>query len=237
MQQYARYAEAIMLHVLRACIGKLNRRPTLLCIALLVSACATTPTTAPVASTPAAGATRVLIAGVAKENLTSLDPMLDAAWASIKPGGDIVWSPARTPFFASEAPPTSRTIWTSYAFAYGAAINGKLADGQHVAKPWAKIDYHVGSRTFTATLLSGALEDSKQIQGVHSLDADTIALLKRSNAFRDWILGHETWPQWNEELRDLQQYYVSWSANNGVIVSLIEKDHVEFMRWTRVMVN
>lgn len=179
----------------------------------------------------------MLITGVSKNDMNALEPALDAAWAGIKPNGNVVWSPARTPYFASEAPPTTRTIWTSYAFAYGMPIDGKLADGQHVAKPWAKIVYDAGGRTFSVTTLSTRLEDSGQIQGVSPLNADTAALLNRANAFRDWILEHEKWPQWNAELQDLQQYYVSWSANNGVIVSLIERDHVDFMRWVQTIVN
>ncbi len=227
-----------------ACGRRISGQIAVLCLALLASACtAPAATRLPNNATPTrassnASATRVLIAGVAKENVNTLEPALDAAWAGIKPGGDIVWSPARTPFFASEAPPTARTIWTSYAFAYGAPIDGKLADGQHVAKPWAKIVYDVNNHTFTANILSTELEDSGQIQGVRPLNAETAALLNRADAFRGWVLEHEKWPQWNAELQDLQQYYITWSANNGVIVSLIENDHVEFIqRWVNVTVN
>ncbi len=178
------------------------------------------------------------MAGVVKANLNTLEPALDAAWVAIKPGGDIVWSPARTPFFASEVPPTSHTTWTSYAFAYGLHIDGKLADGQHVAKPWAKIVYNMGSHTLTAITLSATLEDSGKIQGVQPLSAESVAFLKRSDAFRDWVLSHDSWPQWNAELRELQQYYVTWSQHNGVVVALIEPNHAAFIqRWVNVTVN
>jgi hypothetical protein len=143
----------------------------------------------------------------------------------------------RTPFFASESRPTSKTVWTSYLAAYGMDIKGGLRDGQHVAEPWAHLTFDNGARTFSVALIGDRLVDSKQIQGVRPLAAPDGQLLQREPEFREWILTHPQWPQWNAELRQLQQFYRTWTGNNGVLADMIRPGHAEFFKWMSVSVN
>ena len=177
-------------------------------IVLNASGCAASP---PAPPQPTA-APRVLIADLSRDNLDTIETALEGAWQRIKPSDDVAWSPARTPFFANESPPTPKTLWTSYAFAYGASVSGTLSNSRRVARPWARVIYDTGSHTVSVVMLTNTLINSGQIQGVQPLSAESAALLQRGDAVRDWVLSHDSWPQWNAELRELQQFYVTWST-------------------------
>lgn len=237
-------------------------RPTALktvlciCLTVLTVACAARPaptlpgtaastltamTTARPSSEPgrtAISANRPLLSGLTVDRFAEIDAALEAAWDKLNPAGDLMWTPARTPFFASQHWPTPQTVWTSYAFAYGRNVNDALTDGQHVAQPWAVIIYDAASNMLQVTALSATLIDTGEIQGVRPLNEADIVVLKRGPEMQRWVLTHPKWPQWNDELSALQQYYVTWLAHNGVIGARITPAHEAFInKWVNVTVN
>ena len=144
----------------------------------------------------------------------------------------------QTPYFASEARPTPKTIWTSYLAAYGTDIKSGLLDGQHVAEPWARITLRQRPPHLRPTLIGDRLIDSKRIQGLRPLGGAEATLLNRAPAFREWVLAHPQWPPFNSELRELQQFYRAWMATNGVLAGMIAPRHDPFInKWVNVLVN
>jgi len=179
-----------------------------------------------------------VMSAVTIDRLAEIEKAIDAAWRARQPAGEMVWSLARTPYFASERWPTPSTTWTSYLAAYGTSVKDGLRDGQHVAEPWARITYDNGARTFALILIGDRLVDSRQIQGVRPLAAPDVALLKREPEFRQWVLTHPQWPVFNAELRGLQQFYATWMASNGVLAGLIAPRHEDFIKnWVSVIVG
>ena len=184
------------------------------------------------------GTVRVVLSGVTLDRVAEIDKAIDSAWRTRQSKTEWSWTLVRTPYFASESRPTPKTTWTSYLAAYGIDIKGGLRDGQHVSQPWARITYDNGARTLSLSTIGDRLVDSTQIQGVRPLGAEQLALLKREPEFRTWVLTHPQWPQWNAELRQLQQFYVTWTANNGVLTSMIAPRHDDFIKkWINVLVN
>lgn len=181
---------------------------------------------------------KTVLSGVPASRTPEIEQAIESAWRSRESKGELSWTLVRTPYFASESHPTPKTIWTSYLAAYGMDIKGGLHDGQHVAAPWAHITYDNGARTFSLTLVGDRLVDSRQIQGVRPLGEAEAALLNRAPAFRDWVLAHPQWPAFNTELRELQQFYRTWLATNGVLAGLIAPRHDAFIsKWVNVLVN
>jgi hypothetical protein len=233
----------------------LRKTPFLSCLAVLAAACAARPAPSASATTtqssattmstqPDAAPTRptanagILLTGIAIDRFNEIDAALDAAWQKLNPAGDMTWTPARTPFFSSQQWPTPKTTWTSYVFAYGRKVSGLLADGRHVAQPWAAITYDAASNSLSLATLSTTLVDTGEIQGVRPLNDAEIALLKRAPEVQQWVLTHPEWPQWNDELRAIQQFYLTWLATNGVIGARITPAHDDFVnKWVYVSVN
>ena len=179
-----------------------------------------------------------VLRGVTLDRLAEIDKAVETAWRGRQPRDEMVWSMVRTPYFATEVPPTPRTTWMSYVAAYGTSVKDGLRDGQHVAAPWARITFDNGARTFSLTVIGDRLADSNQIQGMRPLGSAELALLEREPALRQWVLTHPQWPAWNPELRELQQFYRTWMANNGVLANLIAPRHAEFInKWVNVLVN
>ena len=87
-------------------------------------------------------------------------------------------------------------------------------------------------------MIGDRLVDSNQIQGMRPLGESELALFKREPQLRQWVLTRPQWPTWNAELRELQQFYRTWMANNGVLANLIAPRHAEFInKWVNVLVN
>ena len=178
-----------------------------------------------------------VLRGVTMERAGEIDKAIEAAWRTRQPDGDVVWTLVRTPLFATEVWPTPKTIWTSYLAAYGMSIKGGLSDGQRVAEPWGRIDFDNGTRTFSLTLIGDRLIDSGKVQGVRPLTGASADVLNRAAEFRTWVLTHPQWPVFNDELRRLQQFYVVWTAGNGVLTEMIAPRHADFLKWVRVIVG
>jgi hypothetical protein len=234
--RFARVAWTALALVLSAC--NLAAPKAGIATAVSQAATATAPTSAP-ASTSAAPA-----ADVSMQEIDSLQPTLDATLQKLKlasPGSTLSWMRAETPFLPNEWPPTASTVWTSYIFAYGHDVAGNLADGQHVAQPWAKIVVDRATGKARLSILGDKIVDSGKIQGVQPLSAETTALLNRGSEVREWSFGLTASPPWPGEGRktaQMQQYFKSWEGYNGVIRALVEADHAAFFNtWVAVDVN
>jgi hypothetical protein len=159
---------------------------------------------------------------------------LNALWAQLDQGSGITWSAIYSPLFPSEWPPTPKTIWTRYAFAYGREFpNPTLADAERVSRPWARLELHPSPTGHTATIvpLQSKLE-AWEIQGVQPLDQEAFETLKKEALVSDYCLRLTTLPDPDaSETAAMRAFYRTWLKYNGAIASEISPHHTNFIAW------
>ena len=169
--------------------------------------------------------------------MSELAGQIDALWRTVDKGATakdkppIAWSPRTTPAFPTSWPPTSATTWVRYVYAAGRDLGGGLADGERVARPWARVELRPGAATAAIVPLSARLEPL-DIQGVRPIDGATLAILRteeqvtaagrRLTALPDPAAA---------ETAELRAFYRAWLSLNGVIASAIRPDHGAFLAW------
>ena len=95
-------------------------------LALIVTCCLGF---AGISLSPQARSESTVLRGVTLERQAEIEKAIETAWHARQPRDEMVWSMARTPYFASEAPPTPRTTWTGYLAAYGTSVKDGLREG------------------------------------------------------------------------------------------------------------
>jgi hypothetical protein len=161
--------------------------------------------------------------------LESLWGQLDQSEPSSSDSGPILWQPAYSPLFPTEWPPTPTTQWRRYAYAQGQDMS--LADGVHVAKPWAQVEMSGDRATALITPLSAQL-DPFAIQGVAPLEAETLAVLKQEDQVSTYALRLKNLPDPNtSEITAMRAFYQTWLNYNGTIAGEIKPNHTAFFKW------
>jgi hypothetical protein len=167
--------------------------------------------------------------------LSQLTSRLESLWGQLdqsEPSPDsnpILWQPAYSPLFPTEWPPTPTTQWLRYAYAQGQDMS--LADGVHVAKPWAQVEMSGDSATAVITPLSIKLEPFA-IQGVTPLEAETLAVLKQEDQVSTYAMRLKELPDPNtDEITAMRAFYQTWLNYNGTIASDINLHHIAFFNW------
>jgi hypothetical protein len=137
--------------------------------------------------------------------------------------------PAYSPLFPTEWPPTPTTQWLRYAYAQGQDVS--LADGVHVAKPWAQVEMSGDSATAVIIPLSIKLEPFA-IQGVSPLEAESLAVLKQEDQVSTYALSLKDLPEpITDEITAMRAFYQTWLNYNGTIASEIKPNHTAFFEW------
>lgn len=168
-----------------------------------------------------------------------VETLVKTAWGKIdatnppqKSLGDFVsWRHAISPPIPASWPPNGKGVLYYYAFAYGTSP-ARLADGQFVGAPWAKVTVDV--KGDSPPQLEILRDDIKEvgIQGVRPLATDEIAALKQrpEAEARVMELSKETSlpPGPSESMRS---YYSLWCATNGTIAGQLRPHHKDFFTW------
>jgi hypothetical protein len=210
---------------------------------LLVGCAAPSATPAAVSPTsptaaPTAPAAPIATAAPGQQvSMADLQPQLNALWRGVDKGAQpkdrpgIAWSMRTTPAFPTAWPPTATTIWVRYAYAAGRDLGGGLADGERVARPWARVELRPGAATAAIVPLSARLEPLA-IQGVRPIDAATAARLRQEEQITAACLRLTGPPDpAAAETADLRAFYRAWLGFNGVIADAIRADHGAFLDW------
>ncbi len=147
----------------------------------------------------------------------------------------IAWSPAYSPLFPADWPPTSATIWVRYAYAQGTDMD--LHDGVLVAAPWARLEMRGSQASVTIVPFSASLK-SMTIQGVAPIDAATQAVLAKGNDVSAYCLQLTALPQPNvPAAADMRAFYRTWLKYNGALGELIRPNHEKFLAWLDELVK
>jgi len=156
--------------------------------------------------------------------------MIDQLWQSIqKPDTPIqFWDKSTTPLFPFGWLPVPGMVWVSYVYATGRDFR-KLADGEYIAKPWAKLEYRLGKSEPELISLSNKLEHVA-IQGVRPLKLDEVEIYRQYPEILEKILSNDFAVV--ASLPDLiRNYYRLWRNCNGVIASQVKPYHSDFFKW------
>jgi hypothetical protein len=153
---------------------------------------------------------------------------------SLNPGSGMSWSPALTPVLPLAWPPKKDTHWVRYGYARGQEFPpGRIADGEHVAKPWLRIELLPASRQARLHKLSELLE-SAGIQGVRPLMPPESSLLSKAELLQSFAMGLTALPaETDPRVSELKKYYQLWLQTNGVIADQIRNSHRAFLDWVQ----
>lgn len=146
-----------------------------------------------------------LFAATVPEAVVSL---VRAEWPKIFPSdskGPPFWSHRVSPGFPCSWPVKERGPLCYYA--YAAAFDPQLADGERIAAPWARVTVERNNPP-KAELLTKAVKELG-IQGVRPLKKGETEILKT----------------------DSKGFYCLWAGTNGVIAAELRKIHPEFFEW------
>lgn len=158
--------------------------------------------------------------------VTQVQPALDVTWRTLDSRDDMIWSAARTPFFPNEWPPTPSTVWTSLVYAYGNDPASGLADGQHVAAPWARVEMSAAAQTARIITLRDSLIDSGTIQGMRPLSQQEIEAITPAVE----TAGPPDLSAADAE--NLRRYYGFWLRNHGAVSKSLAIPE-GFLQWVR----
>lgn len=139
----------------------------------------------------------------------------------------IHWSKTESPPFPNEWPPTTKTVWIRYTFAYGSGP--ALMDGAYVTAPLSRTEWRGG--VASTVTLSDALTEAGT-QGIVPLDDATLALLEKGETISTFVLALSTLPDLSQsETQQMLAYYNAWFSHNGTFLNLIRADHAAFIDW------
>jgi len=163
------------------------------------------------------------------ESAAEAGQRLDTLWRSVDTPAPPFWSSSSTPPFPAQWPPTPTTTWVRYAYAYG--LDPQLADGEQIARPWARLELAAGSGRARVVLLSRKLEGIGT-QGVAPLDAASLKVLETEDAVTARCLRLDgPPPAGRPETTELAAFFRTWLGFNGVIAEAIGPDHAAFLAW------
>lgn len=165
----------------------------------------------------------------------NIDQQLQVLWDHLDKGSStankrsLVWSPAYSPLFPAEWPPTSNTAWVRYAYAQ--AVDMDLRDAVRIAAPWAKVEMRGNPGTAAIVSLRDRLEPMTT-QGVQPIGSATQAILAKMSDVSAYCLQLTALPNPNSQpATEMRAFYRTWLKYNGAFVSLIQPNHQKFLAW------
>lgn len=184
---------------------------------------------------PFAASESVLMPPPTSVPLTELPMHLETMWDQLDQGQapkdslPILWQPAYSPLFPTAWPPAPNTVWVRYAYAQGQDVS--IADGVRIARPWARIEFRGDNSASVIIPLTHKVEPF-EVQGVSPLDAETQALLQKSEQISTYCLGLKEAPSPDApNTVTMRRFYQSWLKYNGAIAAAIKLDHPAFFEW------
>ena len=167
--------------------------------------------------------------------LAELAAHLETMWDQLDQGQapkdslPIFWQPAYSPLFPTAWPPGPDTIWVRYA--YGQGQDMSITDGVRIAKPWARVEFRGDKSAGIIIPLTQKVEPF-EVQGVSPLDAETQALMQKSEQISTYCLNLKEAPSPDApNTVTMRRIYQSWLKYNGAIAAVIKPDHSAFFEW------
>ena len=143
----------------------------------------------------------------------------------------VSWQYAISPPVPASWPPDGSGLLYFYAFAYGANPT-RLADGQFVAAPWARV--RVDATGKSAPKLEILRKDIKGvgIQGVRPLTQDQITVLKTGSECEAQMFKLSQGTSLPiADTEALRSCFTLWCATHGTVVEQLRPLHKDFFNW------
>lgn len=138
------------------------------------------------------------------------------------------WRPRVSPPFPVAWPPAGGGGVDYYAYAF--SFDPRLADGEHVGAPWARVRVEGRRGEPRLEVLTKRIED-RGIQGVRPLSQQEAAVLRETDALEEKLLSilvsRQRWPIVADDVRE---YYCLWVSVNAVAKD-IRPRHEAFFTW------
>ena len=149
---------------------------------------------------------------------TATQTKIDTEWKKIDQGNkDIIWQYRVSLPFPADWPSKGTDYY--YIYANGQDIRHMIADGELIARPWAKIE--VSPTDQKLIILSTKLKKIG-IQGVRPLKGEDV---------RSYRARQKSVKQGDTTYETQKKYYCWWLGNNGVIADIIRPHHEAFFKW------
>jgi len=138
------------------------------------------------------------------------------------------WQPRVSPPFPLAWPPDGSGAVDYYAYAF--SFDPRLADGERLGAPWARVRVEGRRGEPGLELLTKRIED-RGIQGVRPLSKQEAAIVRDSAAVEEKLLSilvsRQRWPILADDVRE---YYCLWVSVNAVTKD-IRPHHEAFFAW------
>lgn len=138
------------------------------------------------------------------------------------------WRSRITPPFPAAWPPDGSGAVDYYAYAF--AFDPRIADGERLGAPWARIRVEGRSGEPRLELLARTVQE-RGIQGVRPLSPNEAAVMRDAPALEEKLLSllvsRRPFPFAADDVR---QYYCLWAGLNAVAEEL-RPSHAAFFEW------
>lgn len=126
-------------------------------------------------------------------------------------------------------PPGPQPAVVYYAHPYGLAP-GRLADGEFIAAPWARVSLRPGQPAQTAVWVQTI--QPLGVQGVRPMTAEALQAVKDSASAPADLAGLTQLPADDSPTaRRIRQRYCAWRSANGVVAEALQPRHATFFAW------
>lgn len=174
---------------------------------------------------------QTLEAGMPSES--ALEAVVSDAWRRVEPrttGSDPLraWHVRLTPPFPVIWPPVKEPRFDYYAYAY--RRDPALADGEHVAAPWARIRVRWLRDEDPELVLLTEEPRAIGVQGVRPLEEEEQRIQRRRDEVEGIVLGLNTLPH-EEHADKVRAFYCLWLRSHDKVAALVSPRHPSFVRW------
>jgi hypothetical protein len=130
--------------------------------------------------------------------------------------------------------PTSALRLCFYAYASGNSLERPLADGIHVAAPWARVEVEPAAGLVVRVEQLSPETREVGIQGVRPVSREELAIYDERASVEAYLRGLRALPEaGTAETQRLQRYYRTWLKYNGTIARAIQAYHEAYFAWVQ----